>query len=164
MAAPRNSVSTVMGRVTPRMVRSPSTCHWFSRSPGRTAVLRKVMVGCSSLPKKSFDRRWASRLGSRVSTVEVSISTSSVESSGRSAMWATPLTSEKRPRTLDIRWRATNSNDACDGSISQSPGSGTCRPSTTRLPGVVTVSLMLVSSLRTGGSTTTTSAATSMRT
>ena len=43
-----------------------------------------------------------------------------------------------------------NSNDWWDGSISQVPGSGTTRPLTTRVPGVVpTPSLMLVSSLGT---------------
>jgi hypothetical protein len=50
--------------------------------------------------------------------VEASISTSSVDSSGTSAMCASPLTSGKRPRTLAIRCRATNSNDAYEASIS----------------------------------------------
>ena len=46
-----------------------------------------------------------------------------------------------------------NSKDWCDGSISQVPTSGTGRPLTTRVPGVVpTPSLMLVSSLGTDGS------------
>jgi membrane protein len=42
-------------------------------------VLRKLIVGWSSTPKKSFERRWASRLGSLVSMVEASISTSRVD-------------------------------------------------------------------------------------
>jgi hypothetical protein len=99
-----------------------------------------------------------------VSTLEASISISRVESSGRSAMVATPPAAGKRPRTLAIRWRAMNSKDWWDGSISQSPTSGTCRPSTIRVPGVVTASLMLVSSLRTCGSCTTTTATTSIGT
>ena len=45
--APRNSTSTVTGRVVPLMVRSPSTFHRFSPSPGRTPVLRKLIVGWS---------------------------------------------------------------------------------------------------------------------
>jgi hypothetical protein len=58
----------------------------LSPSPGRTAVLRKLIVGWSSTLKKSLDRRWASRSVSLVSMVEASISTSSVDSSGTSAM------------------------------------------------------------------------------
>jgi hypothetical protein len=52
-----------------------------------------------------------------VSTLAASISISRVESSGRSATVATPLTRENFPRVLAIRCRATNSNDACDGSM-----------------------------------------------
>jgi hypothetical protein len=90
---------------------------------------------------------WASRVSSWVSIELASISISRVESSGRSAMVATPEAAGNRPRTLCIRWRATNSNDWWDGSISQVPTSGTWRPSTTLVPGVVpTRSLMLVSS------------------
>src|ERR671925_148874 len=74
MPAPRNSTSTVTGRVTPRMVSSPSTFHSFSPAPGRTAVVRKLIVGCSSTPKKSLERMWASRVSSLVSTVDASIS------------------------------------------------------------------------------------------
>jgi hypothetical protein len=50
-----------------------------------------------------------------MSTVDASISTASVDASGTSAIWAAPLAPETRPRTLAIRCRATNSNDACDG-------------------------------------------------
>jgi hypothetical protein len=56
------------------------------------------------------------QVASPASMVVVSISISRVESWGRSAMVATPQTPENFPRTLAIRCRATNSNDACDRS------------------------------------------------
>jgi hypothetical protein len=56
-----------------------------------------------------------------VVTLAASISISTVDCSGTSAMRASPRTCWKRPRTLAIRWRATNSNDWWDGSIVQVP-------------------------------------------
>jgi len=119
------------------------------------------MVGWSSTPKKSLERMWVLRVSSWVSIELASISTSRVDSSGTSAIVATPLTSGNRPRTLCIRWRAMNSNDWWDRSISHVPTSGTGRPLTTRVPGVVpTPSLLLVSSLGTDDLNATVSATT----
>jgi len=87
MAPPRNSSSTVTGRLMPRMVSWPSTCQVVWLGPGRMAVLEKLMVGWSSVPKKSLERRWPSRVASPVVMVVVSSSSSRVESSGPWPRW-----------------------------------------------------------------------------
>jgi hypothetical protein len=55
--------------------------------------------------------------------VEASISISSDDSSGTSVLCLAADVGEAAA-DLGLRWRATNSNDACDGSIAQVPTSG----------------------------------------
>ena len=65
-----------------------------------------MIVGVVSASKKSGDRRWPSRVSSRVSTDAAWISTSTDDASGSSAMVTVPRKSSKRPLVLDtIRWR-----------------------------------------------------------
>ncbi len=65
-----------------------------------------VIVGCSSMSKKSFVRRWPSRPSSPVSIDAICTVAVSVDSSGFSAVTMSALKSPKRPRTFDtIMWR-----------------------------------------------------------
>ena len=70
------------------------------------AVLTKVMAGCCSTWKKSWDRRWASRSGVPVSMLAAWIVKATVDRSGEaSSKVIEPPRSVKRPRTLVTRWR-----------------------------------------------------------
>ncbi len=139
---PRNSRSKLTGRVASSMVRSPVSSQTPSPAE-RSPVERKVIFGYFSTLKKSGDLRWPSRRGSWVSTLAVSISTSTVDCSGTSATWAVTVAVWKRPRTLAVRCRATNSKVEWAASATQVPASGTTRPSTTRDPlGTVGASLI----------------------
>ncbi len=97
----------VTGRVTPLMVRSPSSA---KASPAwRAAVETNVMVGCSSIARKSLLRRCSSRWALRVSMLLAWIVTVAVERDGSlPSRTAVPSNSLKAPRTLvTIAWRAT---------------------------------------------------------
>jgi hypothetical protein len=114
------------------MVRSPSSSQVLSSLPGRSAVERKLILGYFSTSKKSGERRWPSRRSSRVVTLLTSSSTSADDCSGSSAITTLAVKSVKRPRTLAIMCRATNSNDEWAGSTAQVPAAGTVRPPTCR--------------------------------
>jgi ABC-type Fe3+-hydroxamate transport system substrate-binding protein len=144
--APWNSRSKVTGRVTSRMVSSPSSCQWFSAAAGRTAVERKVIFGYFSTWKKSDVRRWPSRRSSPVVTVFTSSSICAEDCSGCSAISTLAVNFVKRPRALAIMWRATNSNDEWAGSTVQVPATGTVRPWTWRA--ATAASVIECSSLR----------------
>ena len=123
---PRNSPFRVIGFVTSRTVRSPSSSK--SLPPvNRTLVLLNVIFGNLSTSKKSLLRRWLSRISDPDWTLSVPISTSTLESSGVSPTSIVPATSVKRPRTFVSMCRATNSAVVCSGSISQVPA-GAPRP------------------------------------
>ncbi len=67
-----------------------------------TEVDVKVIVGKCSTSKKSALLRWASRSSLPVLKLAASISTSTWDSSGSSAIVIRPRTSLNRPRTLVI--------------------------------------------------------------
>ena len=75
--------------VVPLMVRSPVRSK-LSAPVSVTEVETKVIFACSSVPKKSLVRRWASRSALRVSTLSASISTSTFESARVSPTVAVP--------------------------------------------------------------------------
>ena len=65
-----------------------------------------VIVGCSSMSKKSLVRRWPSRPSSPVSIDAICTVAVTVDASGSSAVTMSAVKSPKRPRTLDtIMWR-----------------------------------------------------------
>ena len=93
-------------------------------------MLVNVIVGYSSIRKKSPLLRCSSRFPVSVWTLAVTISTATEESSGRSATSICPENSVKRPRTLVSMCRATNSTDVCATSSAYVPAAGSSRPST----------------------------------
>src|SRR6266853_2561478 len=112
------STSRTTSLAVPRMVRSPVT---FSL-PGAscsTFLDLKVMVGKCATSKNLLLRRSLSRAGSRVSTVETSMVTSTVDLvTSLSSSTIVPLTLLKAPRTVEIAiWRTENCADECCGSI-----------------------------------------------
>ena len=98
------------------MVRSVESFHSVSVTL-LSPVLFRVMVGWFSASRKSFVRRWSSRIDWLVWMLAALTSASKVESSGFSATVKVPENSVKRPRTLvPIRWRATKPTSAWAGS------------------------------------------------
>src|SRR5438552_6203145 len=100
------------------MVRSPVTLSL----PGATCSTfldLKVIVGKCATSKNLSLRRSLSRAGSRVSTVETSIVTSTVDLVvSLSSSTIVPLTLLKAPRTVEmVIWRTENCADECCGSI-----------------------------------------------
>ena len=87
---PRYSRSSVTGRVTSLIVRSPVSL--YSPSPASsTLVERKVMVGYFSTSKKSALRRCSSRPASPLLTPATSMTATTDDSSGFSAIVTVPL-------------------------------------------------------------------------
>src|SRR6266571_1952570 len=129
--SPWYSTSSTTGRVTSRMVRSPTTLRVVS--PVRsTRVLLNVMFGYSSTSKKSGLWRWLSRISIPVSMEVGSMVTSTHDSSGVGPTWICPPKRVKWPRTFDsIMYRATNPTPVWAGSISQVLWPGTSIPSST---------------------------------
>src|SRR6266545_3967337 len=128
---PRNSTSSVTGRVISLTVRWPTS--WKAVPPtGRSSVLLNLTLGNRSTAKKSSLFRWLSRISTPVWMLAASISTSVSESSGFSAIWIVPENEANRPRTLVRIWRATTSTLVCAGSSSQIPVGGNATLSTSR--------------------------------
>src|SRR5467141_2171771 len=118
MGAVGPSTSRTTSLVVPRMVRSPVTLSL----PGATCSTfldLKVMVGKCATSKNLSLRRSLSRAGSRVSTVETSIVTSTPDLvMSLSSSTIVPLTLLKAPRTVEMAiWRTENCAEECCGSI-----------------------------------------------
>ena len=106
-ATPSSSTSRVTSRVTPLIVRSPTTVKslpfWAT-----TRALPKVMVGNFSTSRKSPETRWASRSLVPVSIEAVCRVASAVEEAASAPIVMLPVNSWKAPRTLvTMRCRAT---------------------------------------------------------
>src|SRR6266850_6577240 len=112
------STSSTTSLVVPRMVRSPVTLS-FPGAACSTFLDLNVMVGKWATSKNLSLRRSLSRAGSRVSTVETSMVTSTVDLvTSLSSSTIVPLTLLKAPRTVEIAmWRTENCADECCGSI-----------------------------------------------
>src|ERR1700744_763684 len=96
----------MIGRVTPRIVSSPSPRNESWLRVGRMPVERYVIVGCVAASKKFSDRRSLSRVSLPVSTDDRSMVAVAEDSRGFGAVmiWASNLV--KRPWTLlTMRWR-----------------------------------------------------------
>src|SRR6266851_5654928 len=115
------STSSTTSLVVPRMVRSPVTLS-FPGAACSTLLDLNVMVGKWATSKNLSLRRSLSRAGSRVSTVETSMVTSTVDLvTSLSSSTIVPLTLLKAPRTVEIAmWRTENCADECCGSIRHS--------------------------------------------
>src|SRR5690242_1576489 len=100
------------------MVRSPVTLS-FPGATCSTFLDLKVMVGKCATSKNLSLRRSLSRLGSRVSTVDTSMVTSTVDLvMSLSSSTTVPVTLLKAPRTVEMaKWRTENCADECCGSI-----------------------------------------------
>src|SRR5258708_34351043 len=100
------------------MVRSPVTLS-FPGATCSTFLDLKVMGGKWATSKKWSLRRSLSRPGSRVSTVETSMVTSTVDlAMSLSSTTTEPVTLLNAPRTGEMaKWRTENCADECAGSI-----------------------------------------------
>jgi len=117
------STSRTTSFVTPWMVKSPVIFSW----PGAacsTFLDLKLIVGYFATSKKSALFRCALRCGSRVSKVDASIVTSTVDLvMSLSSQLTMPVTPWNSPRTVEIiRCLTANCAEACCGSICHEVG------------------------------------------